>query len=681
MLLNADSITDFELGAPGVVGGSLNDLIDVEGQLTLDGTLNLDPVATGYYRLFNYGTTLIDNGASVVSTLGTGTLQLATNQVNVFVNNAGQIMQFWDGPETTADGDASGGAGTWNAASTNWTAPPDFNFSDAWQSQVGVFDSPGGIVNVVGEQSFQGLQFSGDGYQLTGGELTLLGDAPGGTPTQSFVNVDAGISASISSVIGGDAPDIGLRKIGTGTLTLSGANTYTGGTTFGAGVVSVAADNNLGGAAGGLTFNGGTLRVTGPSFNDTARSIALEAGGGTFDIVEGSNVFVASQAITGVGSLTKQGIGTLVLANDNSYSGTTNIDGGTLQVGNGGTAGSLGTGDTTNNGQLDFNRSDAGTYAGVISGAGDVGQIGSGQTTLSGQNTYTGATAVTAGTLQVNGSIAASSGLTIGADGTVSGIGTLPTTQIFGTVSPGNSIGTLTAAGDVTFNPGSVFIVETEAPDQADLLSVTGTATIGGGEVQVTNLSAETSYQGGQRYRIIEAGTVVNDAGFTVANQFLFLASDLEYGANYVDIVLAAGVPGQGYTSVADTFNQFQSVANTFNQVQAATGLNNLEQSGDALAVYNELLFMTDANEARRAFDLSSGEIHASGQHVIDQTFGLFARTLRQQASAGVDGGTNDGDTRVHQAWLAPLGGARNHRRGRECRCARPVVSGSCRRL
>src|SRR5690606_18143944 len=112
---------------------------------------------------------------------------------------------------------------------------------------------------------------------------------------------------------------------------------------------------------------------------------------------------------------------------------------------------------------------------------------------------------------------------------------------------------------------------------------------------------------------------------------------------------------------------------------------------GDALAVFNELLVMTDADEARRAFDLSSGEIHASGQHVINQTFQLFSRTLRQQAAAGVGNGaagtvvyyspTNtalaygpsnpagagllaiDGatpgyyaDERVRAAWAAPLG-------------------------
>ncbi|MCO5156373.1 MAG: autotransporter domain-containing protein [Aquamicrobium sp.] len=303
-------------------------------------------------------------------------------------------------------------------------------------------------------------------------------------------------------------------------------------------------------------------------------------------------------------------------------------------------------------------------------------------TTLTGVSSgLAGQVAVTGGNLRLaSGASLGSALLTVGADGTLSGLGTIAGhVSINGTVSPGNSIGTLTVVGNATFNAGSIFIVEIEAPDQADLLSVTGTATIDGGTVQVGKLSDEASYQGGQSYRIIEAGTVVRNGGFTFANPFLFLSSELDYGATYVDIVLTAGGAGQDFTSVALTDNQRQ----------AATALNGFEQSGDALAVYNALLLMTDADEARRAFDLASGEIHASGQHVVDQSTGLFSRTLLGQASVGGFGGgmaggqvftaplgygpsasaapgiaaIDDATTsayasgRVAQAWLAPLGG------------------------
>ena len=142
------------------------------------------------------------------------------------------------------------------------------------------------------------------------------------------------------------------------------------------------------------------------------------------------------------------------------------------------------------------------------------------------------------------------------------------------------------------------------------------------------------------------------------------------------------GDPGDPTTGL------FTTVAQTHNQFQAATGLDGLDQTpgSDALAVYNQILMLSE-EEVRQAFDLTSGEIHASGQHVIDQTFGLFTRTLRHQAGAGIGGGNGGeqvftaplaygstmgvagvaaideattsaySDRRVSQAWLAPLGG------------------------
>src|SRR5690606_23213700 len=70
---------------------------------------------------------------------------------------------------------------------------------------------------------------------------------------------------------------------------------------------------------------------------------------------------------------------------------------------------------------------------------------------------------------------------------------------------------------------------------------------------------------------------------------------------------------------------------------QAATALNDLEQSGDALAVYNAIIgASTSEAEARRIFDLTSGQAHASAQNVANRTFSQFSRTLHQQGAAGI---------------------------------------------
>src|SRR6185369_12462410 len=130
--------------------------------------------------------------------------------------------------------------------------------------------------------------------------------------------------------------------------------------------------------------------------------------------------------------LTKTGSGTLILANTNTYAGTTLISTGTLQLGNAGTTGSLSPSSAiTDNSTLVFDRTNAvlqGTdFANVISGSGGVTQAGSGTLTFSGVNMYTGATTVNAGTLLVTGSthpasaVAVNSGATLGGTGNAAG--------------------------------------------------------------------------------------------------------------------------------------------------------------------------------------------------------------------------------------------------------------------
>ena len=86
-----------------------------------------------------------------------------------------------------------------------------------------------------------------------------------------------------------------------------------------------------------------------------------------------------------------------MLTGDNTYSGGTTIAAGALQLGDGGTSGSI-VGDVMNNGALIFDRSDTVTFAGVVSGSGAVSQIGLGATILTADNTYTGGTTIAAGT-------------------------------------------------------------------------------------------------------------------------------------------------------------------------------------------------------------------------------------------------------------------------------------------
>ena len=140
------------------------------------------------------------------------------------------------------------------------------------------------------------------------------------------------LSTNVTGTIEDGSQPVGGRliKVGTGIMTLSSINTYTGGTTFAGGAISVSSDAYLGGAAGSLTFDGGALQVTGTAFNSTPRTIAWGLSGGTFDIANAANNFTVSQTLTG-GQLTKSGAGTLTLPAYNTFTGAT-VNGGTLVV-------------------------------------------------------------------------------------------------------------------------------------------------------------------------------------------------------------------------------------------------------------------------------------------------------------------------------------------------------------
>ncbi len=168
-----------------------------------------------------------------------------------------------------------------------------------------------------------------------------------------------------------------LVKTGAGTTTLTGANAYTGATTILAGTLQVGSGGTTGTLGSGAVANDGAL------------------------IFNRSDSFLVANAITGTGTVRKMGAGTLTLTGAHTYSGTTTISTGTLQLGNGGTDGSLGSGAIANAGTLAVDRSDAVTLANTMTGAGRLVQAGAGVLTLTGANSYTGTTTINAGTLQV----------------------------------------------------------------------------------------------------------------------------------------------------------------------------------------------------------------------------------------------------------------------------------------
>lgn len=158
--------------------------------------------------------------------------------------------------------------------------------------------------------------------------------------------------------------------------------------------------------------------------------------------------------------LDKQGVGTMVLTDNNLYTGATLITGGTLQVGSNGDDGSLATSGITNNSALVYDQSgiqtDAQTAAYPISGIGTLTKTGAGKLTLSNStHSYSGTTTVSNGQLYVNGSLSASSAVSVKDGALLGGTGTIANLT---TVADGGSIeGGANGAGTLTFTNGLTF--------------------------------------------------------------------------------------------------------------------------------------------------------------------------------------------------------------------------------
>jgi fibronectin-binding autotransporter adhesin len=495
LTLNPNANLAYHFGQANVVGGAYNDLLTVGGNLTLDGALGITQspggnFGPGLYRVISYGGTLTDNGLTVSSPDYFAQTSVA-QQVNL-VNTAGLTLRYWDGAAGARnDGTIQGGDGVWHGSlgNDNWTDATGTPNAPFQTGNFAVFAGAPGTVavdNSQGDITVSGMQFAADGYRVEDGQIALAGP-------EAIVRVGdgtlvgAGYTATIASTLTGDST---LVKTDLGKLVLAGANTYTGGTTIEGGTVSIAADENLGAASGGVTIDGGTLRTTADLAS--ARAFTL-AGNGTI-LTDAATTATLTGAIAGAGALTKDGTGTLIVAGDATHTGGTTIAAGTLQVGDGGTTGTL-AGDVRNNGTVAFDRSDTSTFAGTISGTGDLRQIGTGTTVLTADNSYTGGTTIEAGTLQlgaggttgmVPGNVANNGTLAVNRSDTVTMNGTISGSGGFWQMGPGTTI--LAAAnsysGTTTISGGTLLVQGDQSTATGDTRvaagTLSGTGVIGG---------------------------------------------------------------------------------------------------------------------------------------------------------------------------------------------------------
>ena len=490
--------------------------------------------------------------------------------------------------------------------------------------------------------------------QTQNGGLTLTGGTlQNGTLSSSGTfDVQAG---SVSAALAGTGS---LAKTGAGTVTLSSANAYSGGTIVNAGTLQISGAGTLGNIGGATTINGGALDLGGTTQTQngglTLTGGTLQNGtlssSGTFDMQAGT----VSAALAGTGGVSKTTAGTATFSGANTYTGNTSITNGTLALTGAGTLGaitnsvtvngataildlggttqtqnggvSLQAGGTIQNGTLSSTATfdmQSGTVSAALAGTGALIKSGTSTVTLSGVNTYTGPTTVNGGTLSVNGSIASSSGLTVNAGGSIGGNGLLPSTTINGgTLAPGNSIGTLTIQGNLVLTSAAAYIVEV-SPTQADRTNVTGTATLAG---TVQAVFGPGSYIA-RTYTILSAagGRSGTFGSLTTSGLPAGFAAAVSYTGTDAILNLTA-VLGQQPTTPGQ--QPLPNGALSGNQLNVANSLNSFFNNGGTLPPGFVTIFGLTGANLGNALSQLSGEAATGAQQVGFQMGSQFLNLM-----------------------------------------------------
>jgi outer membrane autotransporter protein len=409
-----------------------------------------------------------------------------------------------------------------------------------------------------GENTFNGVTTISANGSLQIGTGGTFGSIGGNITNNGILTFDRSDLLTFGGTISGTG---NVRQIGSGTTVLTGTNTYSGGTIVSAGTLQLGNGGTTGSIIGNVVDDGIL------AFNR-------------------SDVFTFGGVISGTGNVRQIGSGTTVLTGTNTYSGGTTVSAGTLQIGNGGTNGSI-IGNVVDNGTLAFDRSDVFTFGGVISGTGNVRQIGSGATVLTGTNTYSGGTTVSAGTLQLgnggtngsiignvvdNGTLAFDRSDVFTFGGTISGTGNVRQ------IGSGTTVlsGTNTYSGETTVSAGTLqlgnggttgSIIGNVVDDgilafnRSDVLTFGGTISGTGNVRQIGSgtsvLTGNNTYTG---TTTVEVGSLIVDGSIasaqTLVNPSAFLGGKGLIGGNLVNSGIVSPGDSLGTLTVSGNYTQ-----------------------------------------------------------------------------------------------------------------------------
>lgn len=657
------------------------------------------------------GTTQLNTGTLSFNLLNTGTASLGTLNAaggTMLVRNSSNVT----GTNTVAVNTLNGTAGTISVGSTAGTYGILQVSSGSVGGTLGLTDAASTTLELVkvgsGTLTMNSLtsstldkvtvkqgvlayvtggnadQFGGStNLTIDGGTIDLANRADGigsftlisGTLTGSGgrLNATNGYELQSGVVIGLLGAGGSLTKTTSGTVTVSGNNSYTGPTTINGGVMAVTtianggANSTLGNnsnAAANLVLNGGVLAYAGTVAGSTDRLFTLGTNGGGISSIgtqtltfantgavvlagsdtartftlggsnTGDNVFALSLADNGTGktSLVKDGVGKWIVTANNTFTGTTAINGGTLQIGNGGGTGSVG-GPIVNNGNLILARS--GTYTassvgGAIAGTGNVQVATSNTVSFNVANTFSGTvSALTQGVISIanldafqnatvapggNGRLVVDSGLsttgTIAFGGFISSNGFNTGSSRALSIGANNgysehTAGTLTAAGglikvgtgtlslgsigsfgSVSLNGGTLLL------NSANAIGATGNITFGGGTLAY---SANNTTDYSARFNAVASG------------------QQAKINTNGQNVTFASGISGSGGLQKLGSGTLTVSANNTFTGTTSVSG-GTLLLSAASNNIANSAVIDVSAGAILNVANVSGGFVLASAQ-------------------------------------------------------------------
>lgn len=557
----------------------------------------------------------------IVSFLDTSTALLAnissTNQGGVFFRDsstaANAVINIKDGIQVGFFNDSSAASSTINLdkmsllfldnSSAALSTISIINntlaqFGNAASAGSAVINSAGSIVGFLANSTATSAIFN-----LT--SSSNISFTQSSTAANSIINLDNNSQASFflnstaaSSIINANSSRITLIDTATAASSIINCLNNSSLIFFGNSTGANATVNLVNGSS--LTIN--QNNTLGFLSGDATSTVNLNS----FNLAVGSNNVNSTIAgiISGAGgSLSKVGTAALSLLGANTYSGGTTVANGTL-IGN---TTSL-QGSILNNANLIFDQPLDGTFNGTLSGNGNIHKIAAGKLSLISDNSFfTGTTNIDQGALVLNGVLFGD--LFVNSGTRISGTGTAQNLTIHSgaTIAPGNSIGTMTVAGNYVQQAGSTYEVQVDGLGNNTLIDVRGTATLNGGDVVVTGFDVGTNQA------ILHA-----DGGLTGTFSNLIFTQPYATGQLTYD-------PFNAFLNFRSNFAAF---AKTINQKHVARQIDSITTpNADELSWLAELSKL-DVHQLRHALNQMSGEQYTYLIQLTQLANRRFVRTL-----------------------------------------------------